>query len=185
MATAEWFWGEGGWASRHVDRFPRRDWPGFEAEFWEELRHLITTTGATEDVADEASHRLFLTPPEYVSDHPGAIKLQIRAVHRERAAKAPTPGIAPPEEDTSAFNAAAAEHWASLTDDERDAWRDLVRKRCSFLARSGKALDLMASAWSYDPSWIISLPPKHEPAPPRGPRRVFDALPAPSPIPKG
>jgi hypothetical protein len=175
MATDDWFWGKDGWARRHVERFPRGDWPGFESEFWGELRHLFVTKGVTEAVADAASRRLFGNPPEFVGQHPSVLLAAVREVWRE--AREATPAVRPePVNDCdSAWNAAAELNWElCLTDDEREAWLDLAAARLPCWRKGTKANRLLAAGWAYDPTLVVDLPPPEAPMPRRGPRRVFE-----------
>lgn len=174
MATLDWFWG---WVERHADRFPRGDWPALDSAYWEAMRHMLVTSGATEEVADEASRRLFDDPPGFPDAHPRALKATIAVVFREsRAATIPiNPG--PAREDNTAWNAAADMHWSRLPAEDREAWCRCAVERLPAWRLGTKANLLLAKAWAYDPSFVVDVPPPPEaPASRRGPRRVSEVL---------
>lgn len=170
MPTDDWFWG---WVERHCERFPRHDWPALDSEYWRELRHLLVTKGATEEVADEASRRLFASPPGFPEAHPRALAEQIREVFRDRPARTIPilPGSRP--EDHTAWDQAANARWESLGEAERETWREMVRQRVPDLAGRPGWLEAMARGWAHDPSLVCDLPPPREvPGSGRGPRRL-------------
>lgn len=168
MAIDGWF---RDWADRHVERFPRSDWPGADGEYWQELRHLMVRNGTIEPVADEASRAMFLTPPDFVSDHPGRLEVEIRRIHRERQARATKPASKPADVHGEEFNRQANAHWATIDEGERAEWRALARERIPFFR--GLTNELLAIAWAYDPASVISPPPKEATPNQRGPKRLF------------
>jgi len=71
------------WVASIVSRIPIL-WPPDDAEFWAVLRKALTISGADQQVADEASHRLAQAPPKFAADVIDPLKKHIRDVFRER-----------------------------------------------------------------------------------------------------
>lgn len=77
MATVDsWF---KAFAARHVERFPRSDWPPHDSGFWADFKSLLVLRGVTEPVAYEASELMFLegSPPDHVDRHPQALMAKV------------------------------------------------------------------------------------------------------------
>lgn len=66
--------------------------------------------------------------------------------------------------DSAGWEAAAAAHWESLPESERNEARALVRGRLPELAHRTGWVDGIAKGWSYDPKFVAGIPP-----PPRDP----------------
>jgi hypothetical protein len=70
--------------ARLEDRIPRVDWPEHDSEFWSTLRKALLISGASEDIADEASERLAMDGANYLDSVIPELKKHIGNICRER-----------------------------------------------------------------------------------------------------
>lgn len=152
------------WSTRHMQRFPRPDWPDAWSEFWTGLAVMFVKHGVTEDVADYASQSLMESPPEFLDRHPSALLSRIRAAQRERADTRPTPSQAP-SRDAVNFDARAEVAWSFLDEPTRENWRAKVRSRMPMFRKWPDAVEKIARAWNFDPSLVPAEPTEANPGP--------------------
>ncbi len=91
--------------------------------------------------------------------------------------RAEPPGANPDAAENARFDAAAELNWARTAEDEREVWRDLVRRKLPELCLKGPYwAEGLAKAWAYDPTFVTGDPPSKPTGPPpkRGePRTLF------------
>lgn len=180
MAIDPWL----GFFGRHVERFPRGDWPPSQSGFWADFRRKLVKHGVRPEEAEAASVSLFDDGPrpEFVSDHPDAIQAKARELlsATRRPADAPSKPRSQIEEEAcnDEWNRKAQSHWDSLEENDREDWRKFVHERAPFARGSRRTIELLALAWAFDPSSVLPEPPREEPKPIRqGPRRIFEPIP--------
>jgi len=156
----EWF---EEFVGRHVERFPRPDWPPPDSEFWRGLQGLFVRHGVTEGLADVSSQMMMESPPDFVDKHPGMLISRIRSAQRELADSTPKPKPSP--RDPENFDARAEVAWAVLDEPTREHWRNEVRRRMPLFAKWGDAAEKVAKAWNYDPSFVPQPLPEANPRP--------------------
>lgn len=174
MSTDDWFWD---WANEHTARFPRPDWPPLGDVYWQTLRGEFVSSGVRAAEAAEASRRLYLTPPAFIGDHPGALLAHVKAIWAEARAKRPASpadvGRAAEDVSNATWDRAAEEHWQSIGEADRQEALEMVRERVPSLARRPAWLLGLAKGWAYDPSLVAGLPPKRREPLPKGIKPVF------------
>lgn len=83
----QWFWE---FRKRHVQRFPRDDWPGIEDPFWDSWRAAFVRHGVDEATAEAASESLVDGPPLFPDASRSGCLEAARALLRQQQASAPS-----------------------------------------------------------------------------------------------
>jgi hypothetical protein len=64
--------------TRHVQRFPRPDWPDEASEFWISLKRMFVRNAVSEREADAASEALVESPPAHLDRHAPDLIAKVR-----------------------------------------------------------------------------------------------------------
>lgn len=178
----EWFPKFVAWAQGSL---PLSDWPRRHDAYWDELRRLMESRRVEWDEARDAVRAMFAgtVVVEFAKSFPAALVARVEAGRREEAARKRQALAESPAETIAAteHQRICEETWATLADECREEWLELVRKRIPLLSRRPKALEALAMAWCTFPADIperqpdaVDFGPPLKHAGPAAVRRVFE-----------
>lgn len=161
------------------------DWPLAGTAYWTELHKLFADRRVTQHEATQIVREMFAgsVPVRFAAEVPPAFVARLSGVRNEEAARKRQALAESPAETIASkeHQRICEETWATLTDECREEWRDLVRQRMPSFARRKRALELLAMAWCTFPADLperqpeaVDFGPPLKHAEPAAVRRVFE-----------